>query len=438
MEKYFFKYMFKLVHACLRSPKVVPNPVLITIGYSHYCEKVRWILDISPMKHHYAEDMHCPVTHVATTLSLHDIRRFEIPFIKTDYSDYYQKSLVLRNINEKNMKRKEKYAVPKLLIPLKWLNKYHLPIHDANNSFNESSKRTIAQLIEMNNSSSIMISHGSSGIIQFLCHLYPKELGHLYPDHLIKQIIDLEVMLESEFATATTNWAFGNMLLSNESYSKNNNKNRNCNKKGVESSRKLFIDSLLESEKTIPWIERFIWRFFGTSILIPRMIEANQINDMKCIESLDVIRNVFEKMDQLLIQVEEMKKLNNLSTNNYNTSTTTTDSSIDNKYINKDLEYYILGTDVPTIVDYSFAAFAIPVLLPNETKKYFPNYNNNDQSFETNNNNNCSNTTSYSSNNVHDVNNIGFNNMKVIANEMKCKYRSAQYVLDFYKQHRLN
>ena len=25
--------MFKLVHACLRSPKVVPNPVLITIGY---------------------------------------------------------------------------------------------------------------------------------------------------------------------------------------------------------------------------------------------------------------------------------------------------------------------------------------------------------------------------------------------------------------------
>lgn len=37
--------------------------VLLSLVCSHYCEKARWALDLSPLRHAYVEDNHCPLLH---------------------------------------------------------------------------------------------------------------------------------------------------------------------------------------------------------------------------------------------------------------------------------------------------------------------------------------------------------------------------------------
>ena len=34
---------------------------MVTIAYSHYVDRVRWILDLSPLRDMYTEDAHPPV-----------------------------------------------------------------------------------------------------------------------------------------------------------------------------------------------------------------------------------------------------------------------------------------------------------------------------------------------------------------------------------------
>ena len=42
--------------------------IFTTIGISHFCERARWALDLSPLKKFYVEDRHLPGLHLSTTL----------------------------------------------------------------------------------------------------------------------------------------------------------------------------------------------------------------------------------------------------------------------------------------------------------------------------------------------------------------------------------
>lgn len=55
-----FKAMSALFHAW-QKPGTLPGQArLITIAYSHYVERVRWVLDLSPLREAYTEDAHPP------------------------------------------------------------------------------------------------------------------------------------------------------------------------------------------------------------------------------------------------------------------------------------------------------------------------------------------------------------------------------------------
>lgn len=55
-----FKAMGAVFHAW-QQPGTVPGQArLITIAYSHYVERVRWVLDLSPLRDSYTEDAHPP------------------------------------------------------------------------------------------------------------------------------------------------------------------------------------------------------------------------------------------------------------------------------------------------------------------------------------------------------------------------------------------
>jgi len=42
--------------------------IFTTIGISHFCERARWALDLSPLKDDYLEDRHLPGLHLSATL----------------------------------------------------------------------------------------------------------------------------------------------------------------------------------------------------------------------------------------------------------------------------------------------------------------------------------------------------------------------------------
>ncbi len=43
------------------------KPTLLTIGFSHFSERARWLLDLTSLK--YIEDRHLPAFHLARTMS---------------------------------------------------------------------------------------------------------------------------------------------------------------------------------------------------------------------------------------------------------------------------------------------------------------------------------------------------------------------------------
>ena len=55
-----FKAMGAIFHS-FQQPGTLPGQArLITIAYSHYVERVRWVLDLSPLRERYTEDAHPP------------------------------------------------------------------------------------------------------------------------------------------------------------------------------------------------------------------------------------------------------------------------------------------------------------------------------------------------------------------------------------------
>lgn len=62
---------FKLLRAFSRTAATPPDGAkLVTIAFSHYVEKARWGMDISPLRDRYVEDAHMPVFHIPAVVAI--------------------------------------------------------------------------------------------------------------------------------------------------------------------------------------------------------------------------------------------------------------------------------------------------------------------------------------------------------------------------------
>lgn len=234
------------------------KPTLITIGFSHYSEKARWLMNLSPLEYH--EDRHLPAFHLARTLSTEVDRlcRVQMPGIKVD-------------VNDKYAKRKERTSVPKLVLPTDFL--------PAEFSSQMQPSETAC-----------VIKDGSKGISRFLTYLYPNELGHLIPADIADKVLELEDVLERKLACAITQFAFGNFLLCDR------NAFPDCNKKSLE----VFLRNC-QNVSIVPKVQRTLFALLGKSLIIPAMISGNNITAegtararkdiIACFEYIENVRN---------------------------------------------------------------------------------------------------------------------------------------------------
>jgi glutathione S-transferase len=64
-------HILRIVGWFIRTPETPQGGAkLVSIPLSHYCEKIRWALDISPLRKTYIEEAHAPVFHIKPAISL--------------------------------------------------------------------------------------------------------------------------------------------------------------------------------------------------------------------------------------------------------------------------------------------------------------------------------------------------------------------------------
>ncbi|KNC79465.1 hypothetical protein SARC_08141 [Sphaeroforma arctica JP610] len=71
-----------LMHYCNGSNEKPDKPLLVTISVSHFCERARWALDLSPLWDDYMEDSHAPGMHMPQTNRLTDFQNTSTPMMK--------------------------------------------------------------------------------------------------------------------------------------------------------------------------------------------------------------------------------------------------------------------------------------------------------------------------------------------------------------------
>jgi len=63
--------VLRVVDWFVRTPEIpIGSAKLVSIPLSHYCEKARWCLDLSPLRDTYIEEAHAPVFHTKHVVSL--------------------------------------------------------------------------------------------------------------------------------------------------------------------------------------------------------------------------------------------------------------------------------------------------------------------------------------------------------------------------------
>lgn len=363
------------------SPKAdFSKPRIICIGFSHYSEKGRWALDLSPWATEYYEELHCPAMHLSSTLEL-----MKVPRVSSWETDTKFQNLLNLRHEAKVVGRKEKTGVPKLVIPVSFVEKFNC-IHPVN------------KLLGFDSATSVVVSGGSSGTMKLLSDVFPSELGHLYPASHFDQVVELEHQLDSEFGPQITNWGFNNILLSGQAFDASASVDANGD----------MIDYFINfnANQPIPFIEKLLFKMLGRRFIIPLMIKANSVTSSNTPAAVAQIHKTFAQMDALLAQ------------NNPTGDVTTR---------------FLLGTPQLTAVDITFAALSAAVLFPPQTARLFPSLGTLRcwSTGKTNNSNSNS-----SDNNVHNA--PGAARLVSLAEELIGSYRSAQYVLDLYAKQRFH
>lgn len=249
-----FKLLLTLSRLLSPSRKYKNNHHLITIGFSHFCEKARWALDLSPLRKYYVEEEHCPFFHLSTTLmELRHISRIGKPHQNDEYV----------------AKKKEITAVPKLVIPA-------------------------------TEGGILVVRNGSGGIIRFLSDRYHVEFQDLIPTSTAESVDSLERYLDVNLGQASSDWTFANLLL--------------CNGQCNQESLNFFIRNCIRGEA--PVVEKLLFRALARPFIIPTIIANNYVSNEKAEIARCRILEVFERMDELLLK-NRTKDLKNNSKSTY-------------------------------------------------------------------------------------------------------------------------
>ena len=366
--------LLRVCQSLSASPELT-KPRLVTVGFSHFCEKARWAMDLSPSE--YVEEIHAPAVHLSATLQL-----ASLPRVGTWTEHGFFGTLLAQRHDVKTNRRKETTGVPKLVLPEKLLfQKLVYTYVDKQKSIKSSAENASA------GSGIVVVASGSSGILKLLSDVHSLQLGHLYPKGTTGQrVVELEHFLDTELASAATNWAFGNILLSGKGF----------HPAMPDASNSAVVDCLVDSfyQQRIPLVEKVIWNVFGRLFLIPLMIKANSVSSESREKARDDIHRIFSYMDSLL---EEHNPTGSVS------------------------QGFLLGTDKITAADISFASFCAPIVLPPEANDFFVSYEA---------------LMRLAKRGEVSSPNPGAYEVIKLADEVRGTYRSAQYALDLYKTHR--
>ena len=310
-------------------PSFHSNHHLITIGYSHYCEKIRFALSLSSISTTFIEERHLPAFHIPFTLDLRKVQRY--PQTPQQYHVYdYLKHCGIKQEKE-HVKEKEKLSPKELTgVPKMYVN---IGINNSNScSSSESSQGDTSQV-------PVVIADGSNGIMKYLHH-HCHQCQHFYPEDISDQVEELEIYLDTELGASASDWAFSNMLLTSSDPTPRNEK-----------SLDYFLNELtkLDDDKN-SFVEILLFKIFGKSTLIPLMVESNGVSASNKETSRKKITDIFEKIDAILVDRENLTSKDN----------------------NGGKFTYLFGTMKPTAADITLATLAAPVLLLDATKENFP------------------------------------------------------------------
>lgn len=350
------------------------RPRLVTVGFSHFCEKARWALELSPMRKQYYEEIHCPAMHLSATLDL-----AAAPRVATwDADSHFQTVLNLRH-EPKIAGRKEKTSIPKLVLPQSFMQKHE----------NIRMKSPLDGIMTGGAKSSAVVANGSSGILKMLSDIYPAEMGYLYPTGEIGAVvIELENKLDTELGPAATSWAFGNLLLSRADFAADKGATASSGSdKTNENTVNFFVSTNFRQK--VPLVEKIIWKTLGKGTIIPLMCKANGVTAEATAAAELAIHKAFQDMDAL------MKRYNPREDNGL----------------------HILGTRHFTAADIAFASLAAPIVLPPQTDNLFI-------------------STSELQDLCEKPHTEGAARMLKLARDVRAQYRSARHVLSLYNHYR--
>lgn len=349
------------------------RPRLVTVGFSHFCEKARWALELSPLRKQYYEELHCPAMHLSATLDLAAAPRV----VTWDAGSHFQETLNLRH-EPKIAGRKEKTSIPKLVLPQSFIQSHEI-----------IRLKSPLDGVKTGGTSNAVVSNGSSGIIKLLSDIYPTELGDLYPTGDIGSLaIELENKLDTELGPAAASWAFGNLLLSGADFATDQATTAGSHSRKTNENTVIFFVSTNFRQK-VPLIEKFIWKTLGRGTIIPLMCKANGVTAEATAAAEVAIHKMFQEMDALMARY--------------------------NPTCNREL--HILGTRYITAADIAFASLAAPIVLPPQTDSLFISIPELQELCKK-------------------PHTEGAARMLKLAQEVRTKYHSARYVRRMYNNHR--
>lgn len=276
------KYLLAAVNKLSPAINCRKKPAFVTIGFSHFCERARWVLDLSPLD--YVEVAHSPALHLSSTLmELASYPRLNV-LSKTGCDDDGHTTAITPQ-QRKSLDRKELTSVPKLV-----LDSSH--IDESYRSFLELNSKQGSRMIFESSlyTGPVIIKDGSSGIMRYIADKYPNEMHFLYPSRHKQNIIDAEQYIVSELALEVTKWLFGNVLLTGKAF------DPNCPEGTNAPTRKKFLQ--ICNNSSIPTVERVVLTIFGQNMIVPLMIKNNDVSIASRIASQQKIIAALDKLEQ--------------------------------------------------------------------------------------------------------------------------------------------
>lgn len=303
------KYILRFVHYLSHTPDTPQNSAkLLTIALSHYCDKARWALDLSPLRDSYVEEAHMPVFHMLPVFLL--LKQTQTGVQKAKGGEGGGEREGDGHAQQQQQQQQQHQ-----------LNKQQ-PTGTPILAFADG---TVVQ--------------DSAAVLEELSRRFPAELCHLYPSSgtgtagegglgLADKVRALEQDYGKRLGPQTRKLVYWRMSL--------------ARKEGL-STRNPLLDAHL------PRVEAWAWRMMEGGIL-PRMLERMDINEESVKSALEDCRQVFAETSAMLVEQEakQQQKAHKLQEGEGG----------------KGGKVFLFGTPKMTAADMTFATLAYPLVLP--------------------------------------------------------------------------